>query len=186
VGPGPGRLTARGRLGNAVEPAPVTRSMTALEDKLHSERETLRRHALEIRHALALPARASHAEVLAAIAELAADQPVRRLRDDERPHRLALVPTEDPPLELARQALLDAVLTVPGVEWATVRQLDSDQRAFFLDVCGGADEVLARAVLRTFPMGTIVTVGTQRIEVDGEAVWLCRSSSSGRDLAEHQ
>jgi len=41
-------------------------------------------------------------------------------------------------------------------------------------------------VLRTFPMGTIVTVGTQRIEVDGEAVWLCRSSSSGRDLAEHQ
>ena len=160
--------------------------MTALEDKLHSERETLRRHALEIRHALALPARASHAEVLAAIAELAADQPVRRLRDDERPHRLALVPSEDPPLELARQALLDAVHAVPGVEWATVRQLDSDRRAFFLTACGGEDEALARAVLRTFPMGTLYTVGTQRIEVDGLAVWICRSSSGGSALAEHQ
>ncbi len=165
--------------------------MTALEDKLHGERETLRRQALEVRKALALPARASHAEVLAAIAELIADaidadaidreaapdRPVHRARDDERPHRLALVPSEDPPIELAGQALLDAVLAVPGVEWATVRQLDSDRRAFFLTACGGEDEALARAVLRTFPMGTLYTVGTQRVEVDGLAVWICRSDA---------
>lgn len=155
--------------------------MTALEDKLHGERETLRRHALEIRKTLGLPARATHDDVMAALADLVADQPIYRHRDDERPHRLELVPSEDPPLELARQALLDAVLAVPGLEWATARQLDSDRRAFFLTVCGGADEAVARAVLRAFPMGTIVTVGTLRIEVDGEAVWLCRAS----ELAEH-
>lgn len=145
--------------------------MTALEDKLHGEREALRRQALEIRKSLA------HAEVLAAIADLVVDRPVPRARDDERTHRLALVPSEDPPIELAGQALLDAVLAVPGVEWATVRQIDSDRRAFFLTACGGEDEAIARAVLRTFPMGTLHTVGTQRVEVDGLAVWICRSDA---------
>jgi hypothetical protein len=88
--------------------------------------------------------------------------------------RLALVATEDPPLDRAADAIVDAVMMVPGVEKVAVDSIPEQANVFMVWVRGGWDEDIARTILRTFPQRTVATSGTTRVEVDGEVVWICR------------
>jgi hypothetical protein len=88
------------------------------------------------------------------------------------------VPIEDPPLELAGEAIVAAVEVVPGVEYVSVDRLQSDPSVFMVAVMGGEDQDVARAILRTFPQGTVQTAGTTKVEVGDQAVWLCRPRPS--------
>ncbi len=95
----------------------------------------------------------------------------------QRP-RLALVPVEDPPvedppLELAAEALLEAVSAVAGVEQVSIDSLPEYPDVFVVSVRGGDDAAVARAILRTFPNGSVKTAGNTLVEVE-QVVWLCR------------
>ena len=88
--------------------------------------------------------------------------------------RLSIVATEDPPLDRAADAIVDAVMMVPGVAKVAVDSLPDQPGLFMVWVSGGADEDIARAILRVFPQRTVATSGTTRVDVDGEVVWICR------------
>lgn len=92
----------------------------------------------------------------------------------QRRPRLALVPVEDPPLELAGEAIVAALAWLPGVEMVSVDQLQSDTSVFMVSIRGGDDQDVASAILRTFPQGTVQTAGTTKVVVGDQAVWLCR------------
>jgi hypothetical protein len=47
-----------------------------------------------------------------------------------------------------------------------------------VSVRGGDDQDVARAILGTFPQGTVTFAGTTKVEVGDQVVWLCRSRPS--------
>jgi hypothetical protein len=177
-----------------------------MNDLMGAERDELRRQVREIRERLGLGTEATHAEVLGCIgeqkrrlaqaivlndalrAELAATH-AEQTHDpskvslfsepdpaQQRP-RLALVPVEDPPLELAGEALLEAVSAVAGVEQVSVDSLPEYPDVFVVSVRGGDDAAVARAILRTFPNGSVKTAGNTLVEVE-QVVWLARPQPS--------
>lgn len=156
--------------------------MTILEGKLWSEREQLRKENVELRRALAealVLNDALRAELDATMAEQPAGTTQVALFAEpdpaqQRRPRLALVRTDDPPLELAPDAIIEAVAAVPGVERVSVDSMPEHADVFVVSVRGGDDQDIARAILRTLPNSSVRTAGNTRIEVDEGVVFIGR------------
>jgi hypothetical protein len=166
---------------DAIDVGSSTRALTMLAHQLKAEVKAVLAENADLRRQLAEALALNdsfRAELDALTSEQPRDPAQVSIFDESDPtqqrRRLALVATEDPPLDRAADAIVDAVMMVPGVDSVAVDSLPEQAGVFMVWVSGGDDEEIAAAILRTFPQRTVATSGTTRVEVDGEVVWICR------------